>query len=104
MRSSRRFSSLPAALAAGLVLLLAPAATRAQTGADLYRQMQQAQQAQQQQLSNDGQQSLSAPTPGLMTQSSASSNPLQVPNLLPPQTTTNRSGSSTEAEAGAGAV
>lgn len=99
LTAAKGLGILPAALALGLAL--APTSTRAQTAADLYRQMQQAQQAQQQQLSNDGQQSLSAPTPGLMTP--AGSNQQQVPSLLPPQTTTNRSGSATEAEAGAGA-
>jgi len=90
MRSSRVLPLL-------LALALAPGAARAQSA--LQQQMLQAQQAQQQQQTGAGQQTLSSPTPGLLTQSSSTQ--AQLPSLLPPETLINRAGSTTEAEAGA---
>ncbi|MBC9179919.1 polysaccharide biosynthesis/export family protein [Pseudoroseomonas ludipueritiae] len=100
MRSSRRLTALLTALA--LAVGVAPAPAGAQQ--NVYQQMLEAQQAQQQQMGGQGgqagQQMLNSPTPGLMT-SGGIPQQQQVPSLLAPDTTVNRAGSATEAEAGA---
>ena len=103
MRSSRRLSALLAALAFAATAVPAPAGAQQ----SVYQQMLEAQQAQQQQMGGQqgssgqaGQQMLNSPTPGLMTNGGIPQQQ-QVPSLLAPETTINRAGSATEAEAGA---
>jgi protein involved in polysaccharide export with SLBB domain len=93
-----RSSPFPSLLLAAALVAGLPGAPAGAQGISAYQQLLQAQQ----QAVGDqsgGQQMLSSPTPGLMTQ--AAGGQQQVPSLLPQDTIVNRSGSTTEAEAGA---